>query len=487
MKIAFTDSSQNCDVIILPCYNELEVKYHSSQQVQTESINQYILDFDFKAEKGEIARVSSVGNSPKVILCGIGHVNALNMEAFRKAIGKAIREANGLGAKNVAIDLNANIFSLFSGQDLIKAISETLVMASYQFNDFLSDSKNHQADEIGLVVDANNRSDASLNMGVVLGENTILARKLINKPANLLYPETLANSAVELGNQKGIDVSIISEKECAEMDMQAFLAVGRASDKRPKLIVMRWKGDESSDKTIGLVGKGVTYDTGGLSLKTTQFMTHMKSDMSGAAVSIATICALADLKVKKNVTVVVAACENNVDANAMKPGDIIGSMAGKTIEILNTDAEGRLTLADAIHYAIEKEGVDEVIDIATLTGAVKIALGEHRAAYVTNSESMHEGIMKASDETDELFWRLPMDDEYRSHVKSEVADIQNIGSGRLAGTISAAAFIEHFTQEKPWIHFDIAGVSFNRAGQEYISAGATGKCVRSLYHFISNM
>ncbi|MGB0429905.1 MAG: leucyl aminopeptidase family protein, partial [Bacteroidia bacterium] len=313
-----------------------------------------------------------------------------------------------------------------------------------------------------------------------------IARDLINEPAIDLYPETLANKVEALGKTYGFDVQIFDDNQCQEMQMHALMAVGQASTRKPRLIVMRWIGG-SNMEPIALIGKGVTYDTGGLSLKPSNSMLHMKSDMGGAANVIATMCALARMDSNKNVVGIVAAAENAVSGNAYRPGDVIHSMNGKTIEIGNTDAEGRLTLADAITYAIQKEHANTIIDIATLTGAVKVALGDHRAGLVSTDDNLANAMMTSSDKSDEHFWRLPIDDEYRDLNSSEIADIKNIGRDGLAGTITAAAFVESFTENLPWLHIDIAGVCFYRKEHEYISKGGSGRPMRSLYHLVESL
>ena len=264
--------------------------------------------------------------------------------------------------------------------------------------------------------------------------------------------------------------------------MKAFLSVGMGSSRKPRLIVMRYMGDNENSEVLGLVGKGLTYDSGGYSLKPSNSMVGMNGDMGGAAVVIGAMSAIAKNKLKKNVVAVVAACENLVSGEAYKPGDIIGSMAGKTIEVLNTDAEGRLTLIDAITYIIEKEGATKVIDLATLTGAAIVALGNYTTALMTNDEDFYDDFMRAADVTDEIFWRMPTFKHYRKQILGEKADLKNVDPNG-AGTIVAGMFLKEFVQDKPWIHLDIAGTSDTKAPiSEYIVKGGTGTPVRTLYY-----
>lgn len=287
-----------------------------------------------------------------------------------------------------------------------------------------------------------------------------------------------------MGQEIGLEVEVMDEKQVAELGMKAFLAVGGSSEKQPRLIVMRHMGEPENDEILGLVGKGLTYDTGGYSLKPTDSMKTMHSDMGGAAAVIGAMHAIAKNKVKKNVIAVVAACENVISAGSYKPGDIIDSMAGKTIEIGNTDAEGRLTLADAVTYSIEKEKVTKIIDVATLTGAVLVALGTSTTGVITNDTAFYESLVKVSEKTGEQFWRLPSTKEYAKLNKSTVADLKNVG-GRNAGTITAGLFVGEFVQGLPWMHLDIAGTAWADSSEGYLSKGGTGVPVRSLYALVA--
>ena len=316
-----------------------------------------------------------------------------------------------------------------------------------------------------------------------VADGIILARDLVNEPANILYPETLAERAVEVGKESGFEVEVFDEKQIEELGMKAFLEVGKGSVHKPRLIVMRYMGNANSDERVGLVGKGLTFDTGGYSLKPSTSMDTMKSDMGGAAAVIGTMKALAKNKVEKNVVAVVAACENAISGGSYKPGDIIGSMAGKTIEVLNTDAEGRLTLVDAITYIIEKEKVDKVVDVATLTGAVLVALGSEITGVLSNDDAFYEELLVAANRTGEKFWRLPNDKCFKKLYKGDFADLKNTG-GRYGGTITAGMFIEEFVQDKPWLHLDIAGTSWTDGGNDTTPKGGTGAPVATLYELV---
>lgn len=268
--------------------------------------------------------------------------------------------------------------------------------------------------------------------------------------------------------------------------MTAYLAVARAAHHRPYVIVMRYKGDAKSKYTYGLVGKGLTYDTGGLSLKPTESMLTMRCDMGGAATMIGAMCSIAKMKLKKNVTCVVAACENSIGPNAYRPGDILTAMNGKTIEVTNTDAEGRLTLADALTYIVRKEKVNEVIDAATLTGAVMVALGEDVTGVFTNDDKMAKKVIEASENWNEYFWQMPMFDIFKKNLKSPYADMQNTGV-RWGGSTNAAKFLEEFIDDTKWVHLDIAGTAWaSGANPYYCQKGATGQVFRTVYSYIKD-
>ncbi|MEG0320292.1 MAG: leucyl aminopeptidase, partial [Niameybacter sp.] len=315
-------------------------------------------------------------------------------------------------------------------------------------------------------------------------EGVIEARNLVNEPANVIYPESLAERVQVLGTENGFEVEIFDETQIQDLGMKAFYEVGKGSARLPRLIVMRYMGDPTNETILGLVGKGLTFDTGGYSLKPAASMDTMKSDMAGAAAVIGTMCAVAKNKLKSNVVAVVAACENAISGISYKPGDIIGSMAGKTIEVLNTDAEGRLTLIDAVTYIIRKEKATSVVDVATLTGAALVALGTTTTAVISNDDAFYNELMEGAAKTGEKFWRLPAYDDYKKLIKSEIADLKNLG-GRNAGTITAGLFIGEFVEDKPWLHLDIAGTSWAESSlNEYSGKGATGVPVTTLYNMI---
>ena len=437
----------------------------------------------FKGKEGEIFYTTQLSENIKYkIFVGLGKRELLNGEVLRNAMAKAAKKAKELKIEKIGVEFFETDKICVGGR--IKGITEGIRLALYSFDKY-KEQKNKYEPEVYIsgvpaikLEKANERLEEVNN----IVDGVIKARNLINEPANVIYPESLAYEAVKVGAECGFEVQVFDEKECKDLGMKAFLSVGKGSIRKPRFIVMRYMGDNDSDDILGLVGKGLTYDSGGYSLKPTNSMVGMNGDMGGAAVVIGAMAAIAKNKLKKNVIAVIAACENLVSGNAYKPGDIIESMGGKTIEILNTDAEGRLTLIDAITYIIEKEKVSRVVDLATLTGAAIVALGNYTTALMTNDEDFYDDFMRAADVTDEIFWRMPTFKHYRKQILGEKADLKNVDANG-AGTIVAGMFLKEFVQDKPWIHLDIAGTSDTKAPiSEYIVKGGTGTPVRTLYY-----
>ena len=398
----------------------------------------------------------------------------------KKLDAKNIRQYLFDGLKNIT----GKVFLGFVDKDLddIDIIAEVVEHINYKFDKYLS-KKKEEFLEVSYLTD---KKVPKLIEGYELAKISNIVKDLVNEQAEVLNPKELANRATKLGKEFGFDVEILDEKKAQKLGMNAYLSVARAAYHRPNVIVMRYKGDGKSKYTYGLVGKGLTYDTGGLSLKPTDSMLTMRCDMGGAATMIGTMCAVAKMKIKKNVTCVVAACENSIGPNAYRPGDILTAMNGKTIEVTNTDAEGRLTLADALTYIVRKEKVNEVIDAATLTGAVMVALGEDVTGVFTNDDKMARKVIDASENWNEYFWQMPMFDIYKKNLKSSYADMQNTGV-RWGGSTNAAKFLEEFVDDTKWVHLDIAGTAWaSGANPYYCQKGATGQVFRTVYSYIKD-
>lgn len=478
MKISIKNVDlSTVEAMIIPVYED---KVNSCDYVENMKVSS-----KFKGKAGEVFYFTKEDNGLKYgILTGLGKYEELSAEGLRNSVAKAIKKAKELKISTVGIKFTESKNICVGGT--VKAIAEGTRLALYTFDKYKSNKKEYNVEVFISKVPEEKTEKATerLQEANNIIDGVITARNLVNEPANVIYPETLANEVVSIGKESGFEVEIFGEDEIKSLGMEAFLNVAMGSDKKPRFIVMRYMGDKNSDEIVGLVGKGLTYDTGGYSLKPNDSMKDMKSDMGGAAAVIGTLSALAKNNVKKNVVAVVAACENAISGGSYKPGDIVSSMAGKTIEVLNTDAEGRLTLADAVTYIIRKENVTKVIDVATLTGAALVALGETTTAVVSNNDEFYDKLVKASEKTGEHFWRLPSYNEYKKMIKSDIADLKNVG-GRLAGSITAGLFVGEFVENKPWLHLDIAGTAWTSTPtSEYVVKGATGAPVRTLYYLV---
>lgn len=444
----------------------------------------------FNGNYGEICTVNGVGEQPReVILLGLGKEKDLNVTKVQNLFGKAFKKAQELKLK--ALDIASFKVEGLCTFRILKAMVEGVMLANYSFDTYKAEKSKCIVEEInidpsGLELD-NEKAEKALKEGMTLAINTMLARDLVNEPSNVLTPTELSERAKAQGEKCGFEVEVFDKEKITELGMRAFLAVGQASYNEPKFIVMRYVGDPGNrDEIVGFVGKGLTFDSGGYSLKPSAGMQDMKSDMAGAAAVIGAMSSIAEMKLQVNVTAVVASCENLISGGGYKPGDIIKSMAGKTIEVANTDCEGRLTLVDAIHYIISKEKVTKVLDIATLTGAVLSALGKITTGVLANDDEFYGVLESAAKKSGEKIWRLPIFEEYKECNHSDVADLHNQGVGG-AGTITAGLFLGEFVGNTPWLHLDIAGTGWANSTAECQSKGGTGVGVRTLYYIARNL
>ena len=451
--------------IVLPDYLDKESKKLAETVIKKNK---------FTAKASEKISMTLV-NKKKVIdfiIVGLGENKKLDAKNIRQYLFDGLKNITG------------KVFVSFDDKDLdnMDVIAEVVEHINYKFDKYFS-KKREEFLEVSYLTD---KKAPKLIEGYELAKISNIVKDLVNEQAEVLNPKELADRATKLGKEFGFEVEILDEKKAQKLGMTAYLAVARAAHHRPYVIVMRYKGDAKSKYTYGLVGKGLTYDTGGLSLKPTESMLTMRCDMGGAATMIGAMCSIAKMKLKKNVTCVVAACENSIGPNAYRPGDILTAMNGKTIEVTNTDAEGRLTLADALTYIVRKEKVNEVIDAATLTGAVMVALGEDVTGVFTNDDKMARKVIDASENWNEYFWQMPMFDIFKKNLKSPYADMQNTGV-RWGGSTNAAKFLEEFIDDTKWVHLDIAGTAWASGANPYYSQkGATGQVFRTVYSYIKD-
>lgn len=417
-------------------------------------------------------------HASRLILTGCGRKAEVDGYTIRLALTKALHKIRGFQLRRVGIR-NRQEFDL-------EAVAQGAVLAAFQVDGYKTRDQSRsyieRIDLIGSHAGDRQKLEGAVEKGRILGEATNLARLLTNEPGNSLNPTELARRAREVAKDCGLEVEVLDEKAAGKLQMNAFLAVARGSQEPPQFIVIRhMKDPDRKAPPAVLIGKGVTFDSGGLSLKPPQGMEEMKTDKAGACAVLAAMRAIALLEAPKNVVGLLPCVENLPGSRALKPGDIVRAMNGTTIEVLNTDAEGRLILADAIAYAREHLGPAFLIDIATLTGACVIALGHLRAGLFSNSDPLCERVLRASEKAGEKLWRLPLDREYRKEIESDIADIKNVGP-RWGGAITAAKFLQEFVGDTPWCHLDIAGVDLFRDNNDL--KGPTGFGVRTLVEAI---
>ncbi len=437
----------------------------------------------FSGKYGEIYQLPLIDCGKKIFITGLGKQNEFTYTKIRDLTAKIVRLCNKTEnvKKAVSILHGAGIAGLCP-QRCAQMITEGVLSGIYAFDKYKSDKKENTLEEFiiaELDKEKFKQAEEGVRKGIISGKAVNNARNLINESSQYLYPETLAEYAKE---NSGVKTTVYNKEQIKEMGMNAFLAVGQGSVHEPRLIHMEYK-PENARKKIAIVGKGITFDAGGLDLKPAASMLTMRDDMSGAAAVISTIKAISELKSDVELHAIVAACENMPSGSAYKPGDVITAKTGRTIEIDNTDAEGRVTLADALAYA-EELGVDEIIDIATLTGACMVALGTVSSGIMGNNDEKIKEFIQASQKAGERFWQLPMFEEYGDSLKSDMADTKNTG-GRNGGASAAGVFLSKFIKNTPWIHLDIAGTAFlDKVNSEGIK-NATGVGIRSLIEYIN--
>ncbi|MEN9202553.1 MAG: leucyl aminopeptidase [Thermostichus sp. DG_1_6_bins_120] len=430
------------------------------------------------------------GEIRKLVLVGLGDPAALTLEGLRRATANGLRQAHILKAKQVMLSLPE------TGLDpvrAVQAVAEAALLVAHQDNRFKSQSKSEaetgfSVQEVTLLVPglepARADYEAALHRATEMAAGTILARELVAAPANIVTPLTLADTARQIAQEYSLEVEILGREECEALGMGAFLGVAKASDLPPQFIHLTYKPAEGQPLAkLALVGKGLTFDSGGLNLKTdSRSIAMMKTDMGGAAAVLGAARTLAALKPQVELHFIVAATENMISGHGMHPGDILTASNQKTIEINNTDAEGRLTLADALVFA-EKLGVDAILDLATLTGACVIALGEEIAGLFTQDEHLAEELHQAAKLSGEKIWRMPMEESYLEGLNSIVADLKNTGP-RPGGAITASLFLKQFVEKTPWAHLDVAGPVWTERDSGYNNKGATGYGVRTLVEWV---
>ena len=453
----------------------------------------------FEPTVGAMFVIQTQGILPyiRVIVVGVGQVHELTAFDFERAVASAAVGAKKSQSTSFVLSLPQEITERFGAFLTARLITEAIGFGTYSFLPYKNKKTQEKDIDVKTVTMVVLASEMQETMkGIVDGSNrasgTIFARDLVNEPSSTMTPTALARAAKSLAKQKTITCTVFGKKEIAKFGMGAFLGVTKGSDEEPKFIKLVYNAPKSTStrsvsttKTICLVGKGITYDSGGLSLKPSSGMESMKCDMAGSAAILGVFEALASTKPNIQVVGLIAACENMPSGHAMKPGDVVRAMNGKTIEVLNTDAEGRLILADALSYAEKFVKSDYTIDVATLTGACMVALGEDIAGVFANDDGLAQGLLDAAAIAGEKFWRLPLEKAYEADLKSPIADIQNISKVRYGGAINGALFLKEFVGKKTkWAHLDIAGPAFAEKETAISRFGGTGFGVRTLLSFV---
>ncbi len=490
-ELVFTtsfDESNPSDALIVPFF-DIDGSAKSACEVVSfqEALNAITDLGDFQAKSEEILSTYFFEKSQKrLILMGLGEKEKLTPEIYRRAFSKAFCELFKTKASTVTVFLpqKSPLEDLFVN----KLAIETYYLINYQFKGYKNlKEQEKNLEKITFISSKEiDSKDISNNFHLVEGVN--LTRDLVIQNADDINPEMLQKLAKQLGSEfDHLDVKILDKKDLEKEQMGLFLSVARGSMHEPYLAVMQYKNAPESDLNPVIVGKGITYDTGGLSLKPTSGMVEMKCDMGGSAVVFGLIKAIAALKLPVNVTGVCALSENSIDSKSYKIGDVYTGKGNISVEIMNTDAEGRLALADSISYALEHLSPSHIIDIATLTGACEVALGSERAALFSTSDQLAEAIYKAGEDTSEKVWRMPLDDDYKDLLKSQIADIKNLGN-RAGSLIASAIFLKTFVKKDiPWAHLDIAGTTLLSAPRRYHRSASTGYGVRLLVHTLKRL
>jgi len=453
------------------------------------AISRLIKQGDIKGKLNEVTLLHNPGKLPasRIAVVGLGKKKELNINKVRGAIAETCRYLRGKGVTSAATGAQGAGINNIKIDDATQAVTEGALLGLYTFRRYITKKENDSGEikELMIVGQPKATLTKAIARGRILAEAANWARDMVNEPGNFMTPTHMAEAAQELAEKYGLKIEVLDKEKMAELGMGGLLGVAQGSQQPPKFIILSYKGSNSDKVDAALVGKGITFDSGGISIKPSEKMSDMKGDMAGGASVMATLIALAWLKPAINVTALVPTTENLPSGTALKPGDIIKAMNGKTIEVLNTDAEGRLILADALSYA-KKLGAKAIIDVATLTGACMIALGNICTGAFSNNQELTDKVIAAGNETGELIWQLPMYDEYKEQLKSDIADIKNIG-GRYGGAITAAKFLEEFINGTPWVHLDIAGTYDTDKEKGYLVKGATGVPVRTLVNVILSL
>lgn len=490
MKITFVNKSTSNKMLVVGMYDDKDFGpiLGNLDQSANGSIKTAVTNVDFKAKVEKMLRLPAVsGLEGQLMILGLGDAKDHTKLALEKIGAKLFACLNYFREKTVVVDLSDIADSKNSkAAELIAYLASGAFIRSWRFDKYKTKREKDETpvlDELVFVTPDVNVSQKAFDELLAIAEGNHLTRLVVSEPPNVIYPETMAKHAMDL-SKLGVKVEILGKDEMEKLGFGALLGVGQGSVRESKLVVMQWLGGNTDKQPIAVVGKGITFDTGGINIKPSNGMEDMKYDMAGSGVVLGLLKSLALRKAKVNVVGVMALAENMPSGSAQRPSDIVTSLSGQTIEVLNTDAEGRLVLADALWYTQDKYKPEYIIDLATLTGAITVALGYEYAGLFSNNDKLSEMLTRAGDEIGEPMWRLPMGKNYDNDIDSDVADVKNVGSGRGAGSITAAHFLERFVNKTPWAHLDIAGMAWDKKDKPLTGKGATGYGVRLLNEFL---
>ena len=448
----------------------------------------------FQGKTGQsLAVVTPAGTRlDRLLIVGLGKAKDVNEQSLCKLGGRIYASLAASGSKAATILVDPLEGSTLNPARIAAAIAEGAQLRSYRFDKYHTKSENDSKPTLTTLTlrcRGSAKAKAEFRARDKIVQGVFMTRDLVTEPPNVIYPDSLAKRCKEL-TKLGVKVEVLGEPQMRRLGMGALLGVGQGSIRESRLVVMRWNGKRGAkakkDKPVCFVGKGITFDTGGISLKPSGGMEEMKYDMGGSGVVIGLMKALAGRKAKVNAVGVIALAENMPGSNAQRPSDVVTSMSGQTIEVLNTDAEGRLVLADALHYANTRFKPQFIVDLATLTGAIIVALGSEYAGLFSNNDKLSERLSDAGEEVGELVWRLPQGEVFDKMLKSDIADMKNISGGRGAGSITAAQFLGRFVGKTPWAHLDIAGVTWTKSDKPLSPKGATAFGVRLLNRLVAD-
>lgn len=447
---------------------------------------------DFKGKENQVGLIYT--NKFRIILCGLGKRDKISLQRIRIACSKGIKKANSMKMKKVAVEILHDDALECGFEDIARAETISSVLASYSFSKYFTKKENKYITtlkeivfftENNLLAKHSKEMENGVRTGGIIGNATNFARDLGNEPSNIIYPESLCDLITVRSQNKKYYAEVLDLIELQKREMGGILEVARGSSREPRLLILRYNGGKEGEQPYVIVGKGVTFDSGGISIKPAAGMAMMKVDMGGGAATIGVFEAISQLNLKLNVVGLIPLVENMPSGNSYKPGDIIKAYNGITIEVDNTDAEGRLILADALSYAAEFNP-KIVIDMATLTGAAVVAIGNVASIIMGNDESLIDKLKKAGEQTYDRVWQLPLWEEYDKMIDSDIADVKNTGSGRQAGTIMGGMFLKRFVGKFPWAHIDIAATAMRDSKTHYDPKNATGSGVRLVTQYLMN-